>query len=260
MSNDNSSSGMEVYEDQDFSYEGFQVVRGEFFAHTCEPSFTLNNNRVSVNTACIKKLPEFEYIQILVNPDDKKLAVRPCSEDEKDAFRWCSATAKRSPKQITCPVFFAKVMALMNWSNSHRYKLLGKLIRSGNDMLFVFNLEDAEMYKRNIKDDGSSTASRIPSYPEDWKTQFGLPVDEHKSKMQINTFKGYTIFGLEKDNTPKKQIESDTNAPSESEVTENVENYEQLTINSTEPAIAGAGPAEQSNTYTPQYASPVEEP
>ena len=109
MSNDNSSSGMEVYEDQDFSYEGFQVVRGEFFAHTYEPSFTLNNNRVSVNTACIKKLPEFEYIQILVNPDDKKLAVRPCSEDEKDAFRWCSATAKRSPKQITCPVFFAKI-------------------------------------------------------------------------------------------------------------------------------------------------------
>ena len=93
MSNDNSSSGMEVYEDQDFSYEGFQVVRGEFFAHTYEPSFTLNNNRVSVNTACIKKLPEFEYIQILVNPDNKKLAVRPCHEDEKDAFRWCSATA-----------------------------------------------------------------------------------------------------------------------------------------------------------------------
>ena len=76
--------------------------------------------------------------------------------------------------------------------------------------------------------------------------------------MQINTFKGYTIFGLEKDNTPKKQIESDTNAPSESEVTENVENYEQLTINSTEPAIAGAGSTEQSDTNTPQYATSLE--
>ena len=36
-----------VTEDDDFSYDGYQVVRGEFFAHTYEPSFTFNSSKVS---------------------------------------------------------------------------------------------------------------------------------------------------------------------------------------------------------------------
>ena len=78
-----SSRDLQIIEDDAFSYEGYQVVRGEFFAHTYEPSFTFNANKVSVNTACIKKLPQTDFVQILVNPDEKKLAVRPCQEDEK---------------------------------------------------------------------------------------------------------------------------------------------------------------------------------
>ena len=109
MSKELNNNEMEIINDDDFSYEGYQVVRGEFFAHIFEPSFTFNNYKVSVNTACIKKLPEYDYVQILVNPDEKKLAVKPCKEDEKDSFRWCSATSKRSPKQITCRMFFANV-------------------------------------------------------------------------------------------------------------------------------------------------------
>ena len=54
-----------VTEDDAFSYDGYQVVRGEFFAHTYEPSFTFNSSKVSVNTACIKKLPDTDFVQIL---------------------------------------------------------------------------------------------------------------------------------------------------------------------------------------------------
>ena len=39
-----------VTEDDAFSYDGYQVVRGEFFAHTYEPSFTFNSSKVSVNS------------------------------------------------------------------------------------------------------------------------------------------------------------------------------------------------------------------
>ena len=58
-------------EDETFSLDGYQVVRGEFFAHIFEPSFTFNNYKVSVNTACIKKLPSTDFVQILVNPEEK---------------------------------------------------------------------------------------------------------------------------------------------------------------------------------------------
>lgn len=92
-----------------FSFDGYQVVRGEFFAHTFEPSITFCGSKLYVNMACLNKLPTVEYIQILVNQDTKKLVIRPCREDEKDSFRWCSNAAKRKPKQVICRVFFAKI-------------------------------------------------------------------------------------------------------------------------------------------------------
>lgn len=188
-----------IPEDSTFSFDGFQVVRGEFFSHIYEPSITFNDYKVYVNATCIKKLPEFDYIQILVNPTDYKLAVRPCSEEEKDSFRWCSATAKRTPKQITCRMFFAKVMSLMNWNPSYRYKLLGKLIRSNNELLFLFDLKTPEIYQRTAKDDGKIKTSRTPIFPEEWKNQFGLSVEEHRNALSVNIFDGYAVFGLEKD-------------------------------------------------------------
>lgn len=41
----------DVKECIDFSYDGFQVVRREFFAHIFEPSITFNNCKVGFNTA-----------------------------------------------------------------------------------------------------------------------------------------------------------------------------------------------------------------
>ena len=194
MKNENNT--IPVTDDDAFSYDGYQVVRGEFFAHTYEPSFTFNSNKVSVNTACIKKLPDTDFVQILVNPDEKKLAVRPCMEDEKDSFRWCSASSKRSPRQITCRIFFAKVISLMGWNPSYRYKLLGKLIRSDNELLFVFDLTTPEIFVRSENDAGNIKSSRTPSYPEEWQNQFGVPVEEHQSNLQINMFDGYAVFGI----------------------------------------------------------------
>ena len=184
-------------ETADFSYDGYQVVRAEFFAHLYEPSVTLNKETVSVNAACLRKLPGFEYVQFLVNPGEKKLAVKPCSEDMKDSFRWCTGDGKkRKPKKITCKIFFAKVMSLMDWDPRYRYKILGKLIRTKDDSIFVFDLNSAEAYHNRAK--GESGTSRSPHYPEEWKNQFGIPATEHQDIQQISIFDDYTEFRIER--------------------------------------------------------------
>ena len=66
-------------DDDDFSYHGYQVVRREFFSHVHEPSITFSNCKVWLNAACLIQMPDVDYVQILVNPQDKKLAVRPSS-------------------------------------------------------------------------------------------------------------------------------------------------------------------------------------
>lgn len=185
---------IESIEDADFSYDGYEVVRGEYFAHLFEPSITFNRSKVYLNSACIKRLPNVNYVQILVNSEEMKLAVRPCSEEEKDSFLWC--TPKRKPKQITCRVFFAKIVHLMDWNPDYRYKLLGKLIKSGDEYLFTFDLSATEIYQRTIKEGEKPKTSRTPMFPAQWQNQFGLPIEEHRKQFQVNIFNGYTIFGI----------------------------------------------------------------
>ena len=191
------ASSEEIIHDNDFSYDGYQIVRREFFAHVNEPSITFNNCKVTLNTACLKQLPNVDYVQILVNSEDKKLAVRPSSEDEKDSFLWCtSGSTNRRPKQISCRIFFAKVIQLMDWNPDYRYKLLGKLIRNENEHLFIFDLTATEIYQRFHNDGEKPKTSRTPVFPAEWQNQFGIPVEEHRRLLQVNIFEGYTVFGI----------------------------------------------------------------
>ena len=205
--------GGDIPEDSSFSYEGYQVVRGEFFAHLFEPSVTFNREKVSVNVACINKLPEVEYVQFLVNPMEKKLAVRPCPEEMKDSFCWASRNSrgKRKPKTISCRIFFAKVMKLMGWDPKFRYKILGKLIRTQADTLFIFDLTCAETYIRKKSDEGCEAKGAF--YPEEWRNQFGVPVKEHQDMTLVSIFDHYTVFRIDKDEemNGRRSNESDNN-------------------------------------------------
>ena len=208
---------IEVIRDDDFSFDGFQVVRGEFFSHIYEPSITFNNNKISLNAACIRKLPEVEYVQMLVNPEERRIAVKPCREDEKDSFKWRSGNGtKLKPKQITCKIFFAKVMDLMEWDPKYRYKILRKLIRTKEESIFVFDLTSAEAYQNRAK--GTSGSAQAPLYPADWKNQFGIPATEHQDIQQISIFDDYTVFKIERseENHTRKEAERNVDKSNES--------------------------------------------
>ena len=49
-------------------------------------------------------------------------------------------------------------------------------------------------------------ASRTPTYPAEWQNQFGVPVEEHQNSLQINTFDGYTVFGIQENQTQNKSV------------------------------------------------------
>ena len=227
----------EIQEDTNFSYDGYQVVRGEFFAHIFEPSVTLNREKVSVNVACLRKLPDTEYVQFLVNPTEKKLAVKPCSEEIKDSFCWCTGEGKkRKPKSITCRIFFGKVMSLMNWNPEYRYKILGKMIRTKSDLLFVFDLNCAETYR--CREGGKDNSSRSPIYPDSWKNQFGVPANEHQDMLQVSIFDDHAVFKI-------SRMEEDNRK-------------EALKNGSNNDASIISGSEETTDTYSPTYSAPAE--
>ena len=182
---------------EDFDFEGFQVVRREFFAHLREPSCTFNNCKFSVNNACLQKFPNSDYAQVLVNREKKILALRPCAEGARDSFMWCSIQkGKRKPKAITCKLFYAKIVSLMGWNPDYRYKLLGKVIQANDEYLLAFDLTATEVYQKTFVEGEKPKTSRKPVFPAEWQDQFGLPYNEHRQSLQINIFDDYAIFAV----------------------------------------------------------------
>ena len=84
----------------------------------------------------------------------------------------------------------------MGWNADYRYKLLGKVIRSGDERLIVFDLTATETYIRIVSEGMKPKTARKPVFPAEWENQFGLPVEEHRKQLQINTFDGYTVFAI----------------------------------------------------------------
>lgn len=170
----------------DFNLEEFQVVRREFFAHIREPAVTFNNRKFYVNSACLTKFPHTDYVQALINPHTKILALRPCGENERGSFQWCSiGQGKRKPRQTTCTLFFLKMFDMMDWNPDHRYKMLGNIIRANGEYLIAFDLTSTEVYQRTYDAEGAkSTVSRTPVYPIGWQNQFGMTLNEHKLAIQ----------------------------------------------------------------------------
>ena len=195
---------------QDFSYDGFQVVRRELFAHLREPAVVIRRDSVTFNTACIAGL---------VNPEDKRMVVRKCEENDKDALRWCIAKPdKRKSRKMSNKIFSAMLYDMMGWSMDCRYKILGHKITHEGEIIYVFDLLETEIFmdtkrkkkvaegtilpetvnqeekeKAAIADEEKAIKkrNRIPFYPSDWKDSFGLPVEEHKKALEINMCEGY---------------------------------------------------------------------
>lgn len=212
--------------DEKFTFEDFQVVRREFFAHLKEPSVSFNQCKFYVNSACLTKFPDTFYAQVLVNREKKILALRPCSEGARDSFMWCTqgSDGKRKPKSITCRLFFAKIFSLMDWNPDFRYKLLGKLVHANGEYLIVFDLSATEVYQRTSPEGAKPKLSRTPTYPLAWQDQFGLPLNEHRRQMQIDIFDGYAVYSI-KETTPEQQ-----DAPEKQDGTEGTEAATQLTM------------------------------
>ena len=212
---------------EDFSYDGYQVVRRELFAHLREPAVVIRRDSVTFNTACIAGLEDAVYIQILVNQDNKRMVVRKCEENDKDALRWCVAKPdKRKSRKMTNRIFSAMMYEMMGWNLDCRYKILGHKITFEDETIYVFDLMETEIFLdikgKRVKKDTESQATtenannieetassdtdiqrsaeeikrknRIPFYPKEWKDSFGLPVEEHRKALEVNMLDGYAEF------------------------------------------------------------------
>lgn len=173
----------------------YEIVRPEFFAHVKEPALTVNVDKIGVNAACVRLMPDVEYVQILVNRKEKKLLLKPCDEVEITGYRWGrTKNGKRYPSQRTGEPFVLTLCKIMDWNPDYRYKVLGKMVQANGQALIAFDLTSSECFPKVINRDGKRVSSRQSIFAEQWSGRFGPTYSESRRSLEVKTFEDYTVI------------------------------------------------------------------
>ncbi len=201
--------------EKEFSYDGYQVVRKELFAHLRDPAIVIRKDSVTFNTACINGLEDVVYIHMMFNKELKRIVVEGCDENDKDALRWCVAKPdKRKSRKMMGRPFSELIYREMGWEEGCRYKILGYRIQFEGKTLYVFDLNVPEVFlekKRKKKtDDDIETSEPVTAqveeqpevntrkgyYPDDIANTFGVSVEQHREETAFHHMDGYVSVGV----------------------------------------------------------------
>lgn len=161
-----------------FDLQGYQVVRGQFLTRRAEcPCLTITDKHITFNVECLRRLYDVDYIQLLIHPTERKLAIRPCSEHDVHSIRWL-AGCNRVPtsKTLCCQYFSSCLFQIMDWNPEFRYQIRGTWLAHGRDEIIVFDVANAVPgmdIEEADKENNRVHRTRVDYIPQEWGEAFG---------------------------------------------------------------------------------------
>lgn len=184
----------------DFDLRGFEVARSEFFDAQNRPYISFSEKMVKFSSSCVRKFDSRNIIELLINPVEKKFAIRPTDKTNKNGVVFSHLSGgKPSPKSISTAAFRSTIYSLMGWNPEYKYRILGTLYEQGTEIAYIFNAADSEVFfksnalpVREMEATGNRSVSiqpfmpsgkRIRAIPKEWTDSFGKPFYIHEMSL-----------------------------------------------------------------------------
>lgn len=173
-----------------FNLAGYQIVRGQFMMRRAEcPCITITDQRISFNYECQRKFLNVGYVQLLIHPSQRKLAIRPCEEQDVNSIRWRTDAGRPITSKILCCQYLsAALFQIMDWNPEYLYRIRGTFIAAEKDKIIIFDAANAVPVV-TIHRDGLATESKRPRrvdlLPEGWDSTFGEDFYAHSIHNQL---------------------------------------------------------------------------
>jgi len=131
----------------DFDLRGFETARPQFFQILGAPYVTISEKGIRFNRVCIQKLNAARYVELLLHPGKKLLAVRPAEEKMRYSVCWTglSKDGECLPRTIGGAAFIPTLYRLFSWNMEYRYCIRGVCHRKEDGAVLLFPVEDAEI-------------------------------------------------------------------------------------------------------------------
>ncbi len=182
----------------DFDMRGFEVARPEFFDANNRPHISFQDRKLKLSAACTRRFGAQNYIELLVNPIERKFAVRPTSKDNRRGV-FCSKPRKGDyyPIDISASAFTGTLYKMFGWNMEYRYRIIGTLYEKDGEIAYIFDVADSVAYFRSflmpvVDQQGSGETvvtplekcgKMIPAVPKQWAESFGEDFYTHEQSL-----------------------------------------------------------------------------
>lgn len=169
-------------EEQAETVRTFQVVSGEMFSHIYEPVVRIGQRDILFSTNCVAKM-RADYAEILFNPVERMLVVRPCDKRNPNAIAW---GGKNRGASYLCRILYVS----MGWDTEYTYRIpCQPIILTAPDetvqQVLVFDLDNyigRAVNKREEIIQAREEQERAEKLAEDAKSYFIPPDDDNEPK------------------------------------------------------------------------------
>lgn len=214
---------------------GYEIARTEFFNSGLKISVTISIDGIRFGMDALQKLDCVPYVELLIHPRLRQLAVRPSKKEIRTSIKWASAAnVKYHPKIITGAAFLPTLFELFGWNMEYRYRITGVRRQKGKEMILLFDLCEtvvlipAEKIQKFCEDNNlpeleykpvrmCGYRGKIVAYPLPWAQSFGNEFYRHTQASPSSgidngglwnvTTKGNPYYGSEPQPRPREHIE-----------------------------------------------------
>ena len=165
---------------------GFEISRSEFLDSYRRPAVSFSDRKIKFTSEVTKQLAEKNYVEMLINPIERKFAIRPTDKNNRNGVLISKQSRKRYiPRDISSAAFCDTLYSLFEWELDYKYRIIGSLYEQDGIMAYIFDLENTEVYLKSYMlpaedtaDDASvqpllPSGKRIRAIPEEWTLSFG---------------------------------------------------------------------------------------
>ena len=182
----------------DFDLRGFEITRTEFFGTYSGPTVTFADRKIKFSAECIKKFGAKKHVELLINPVERKFAVRPTEPSNRNGVlisKTCGGRLKA--REIPSAAFSDTVFSLFGWNTDCKYRMTGVLCEGEGEHAYIFDVADSEAFFKSYilpsKESGEGGAGSVQPFmpvgkhiraiPEQWTNTFGKEFYLHEQPL-----------------------------------------------------------------------------
>ena len=135
----------------DFDLRGFEITRSEFFDSNRRPAISFSDRRIKFNAPCVRKFAPSTYAELLINPIERKLAIRPTDKSNRSSVIISKLSNKRyTPREVPAAAFYDTIFSIFEWNKDYKYRIIGSLYEQDGELAYIFDAADSEAFVQSF--------------------------------------------------------------------------------------------------------------